>query len=209
MRESLVIQTTKQPRIHKLAMAATFSKFHAAIGHAATQPKYYIDPKNIPSKPASHHCSVCTKSKSMHSTPEPLLQLRATKHFKYLHSDLSNKFSVASIEGSWYYMSIIYNCCCMSWVYFLKKKSNTYIMLLQFFAMIKRQYNASIKMFHNNHGREYIDTNCQKLFTTKGIIWELSPAYVHESNKIVEKFNCTITTMAKNMIMDLNLPKFL
>ena len=100
MRESLVIQMTKQPRTHKLAMAVTFSEFHAVIGHAATQLKYYINPKNVFLKLAGYHCFVCIKSKSMHSMPELLPQLRAIKHFEYLHSDFNSKFSVASIGGN-------------------------------------------------------------------------------------------------------------
>ena len=64
-------------------------------------------------------------------------------------------------------------------------------------------------MFHSDCGEEYIDTNCQKLFATEGIIWEPLPAYIHESNGIAERFNCTIITMARGMVMDFNLLKFL
>lgn len=52
-----------------------------------------------------------------------------------------------------------------------------------------------------NAGGEYVNKNLQAFFKEKGIIYELSPPYSHESNEVPERFNRIIVTMKRAMLL--------
>ncbi|KAI0994197.1 hypothetical protein K3495_g13985, partial [Podosphaera aphanis] len=68
-------------------------------------------------------------------------------------------------------------------------------------------YGVTIKKFFSDNGGEYIDKRVENLMDEFGIVLLKSPAYEHESNGIAERFNRTIVTKARAML--LNFPKFL
>ena len=203
----IVIQT-QDMTTKDVAMAASFTEFHASIGHATTKREHYADPENVPVKPSSFHCTICAKAKSSHSKPAST-EKRASEPFALIHSDLSSKFSTPSLGGSNYYVSFIDDYTRMTWVYFMKNKSDFKEILVRFLAMVLRQYGARIKRFRSDRGGEYIDGYAQDMMKKEGIIWEPSPAYLHESNGVAERFNRTIATMARSLIMSQGLPKYL
>jgi hypothetical protein len=84
----------------------------------------------------------------------------------------------------------------VSWVFFLKRKSDSSITLRVFFNHIERQFGQKIKQIHLDNGGEYISNEFKGFFLTSGVIHELTPPYSPESNGIAECFNQTINTIA-------------
>ena len=66
--------------------------------------------------------------------------------------------------------------------------------------MIERQFETKIKRLRSYGGGEYIPNRLKTYLSSIGIIHDNSPAYSHESNGIAERFNQTITTMARTML---------
>jgi hypothetical protein len=67
---------------------------------------------------------------------------------------------------------------------------------------VETQYSAKIKKLISDNGGEYINTEMTTFLDTKGIIHELSPPYIHESNGLPEHMNCTIVTMVRSMTLN-------
>jgi len=92
----------------------------------------------------------------------------------------------------------------MAWVSFLKQKSDTATAIQTFIATSERQFSTCILCFKSDHGREYINTEMLWFFHRTGIRHEPTPPYSHESNGIPERYNRTIQTMMRAMLLNLD-----
>jgi len=92
----------------------------------------------------------------------------------------------------------------MAWVFFLKQKSDAATAIQTFIAITKRQFNTRILCFKSDHGGEYTNTEMLRFFHCSGIRHELTPPYSHESNSIPERYNRTIQTMMRAMLLNLD-----
>ena len=167
----------------------------------------YLDSYLIPKPPKNFHCSACSLSKSTHQVPSASYK-RAENPFELIHTDLSGKFSIPSIGKRLYYISFIDDKTRYSWIAFLSQQSDTTQRVQSFIAQINRQYNSKIQRFRSDNGGEYIDTALQEYFRNQGIVSEMTPPYSHESAGVAERFNRTITTMMRSMMINMQ-SKFL
>jgi hypothetical protein len=182
---------------------ASYRQWHEAFGHvspASIKPSCYEDGNLIPPTPKNFECDVCITSKSTKRTPAATTS-RASRILKSIHSDLSGKFSVASMGKSLYYISFIDDYSRYAWITFLKNKSDAAKAIKDFVHLRKHQDpEHPILRFRTDNGGEYVNENLKEFFTSEGIIHELTPAYSHESNGVAERFNRTIITMARGML---------
>ncbi|KAI0991999.1 hypothetical protein K3495_g16187, partial [Podosphaera aphanis] len=102
-----------------------------------------------------------------------------------------------------YYITFIDDFSRYAWISFLRNKNDAYQAIRDFVTRIQTQHNLTIKTFFSDNGGEYIDARVQKYFTDNGIHHEKSPPYEHESNGTAERFNRTIVTKARAMLLDL------
>jgi transposase InsO family protein len=207
-----ILDSSSQYAVQQIRNKASFS-FYLEAYNAFCHPgstvmenllKKY--PSTIPSKPETFHCPSCILSKSTHTVPH-FTHKRASKPFDIVHSDLSGKFSTKSLGGNEYYIVFIDDFSRFSWVYFLKKKSDAVNAIKNFTNLIQTQFNTTIKSFRTDNGGEYINSEVESYLADNGIILQNSPPYEHESNGLAERFNRTIVTKARTMLMDH--PKFL
>jgi len=126
---------------------------------------------------------------------------------KLIHTDLSGKFSVPSIGKRNYYITVIDNHTRYSAIVFLTKKSDTSA-IKTFVRQIEKQYDIKIQRFRHDNGGEYVNDELQEYYKSNGIICELTPPYAHESNGIAKRYNRTIATMMRTMMIDIS-SKFL
>lgn len=54
-------------------------------------------------------------------------------------------------EGYQYFLTIVDDCTCLSWVYCLHAKSNVMSIFLNFYLAIQTQFGTQIKHVHSNH----------------------------------------------------------
>ena len=59
----------------------------------------------------------------------------------------------------------------------MKLKSDDIVILKQFFALIKTQFGATVKVFRSDNGREFFNSECHALFQTYGMIYQSSCVY--------------------------------
>ena len=93
----------------------------------------------------------------------------------------------------------------MAWVYFLKTKDEASLAIEHFVNLIQCQFQTTILCFKTDNGGEYVNNRTEAFWTQTGIRHEPIPPYSHESNGIPERFNRTIQTMMRAMLLNLDL----
>ncbi|KAI1004075.1 hypothetical protein K3495_g4137 [Podosphaera aphanis] len=185
---------------------SSYTEFHEALGHPGVttmknSPKLYSSCADLPSPPPNFHCPTREKSKSIHKKPNQTLY-NTTRPFELIHTDLSGKFSVPSLSGKYYYITFIDEHTRYAWVKFLRNKSEASQHMIDFVKYVKTQFKTNIKRWRTDNGREFVNESVHKLFRENGIVHEKSPPYEHERNGNAERFNQTLTTMARSLIMN-------
>lgn len=77
--------------------------------------------------------------------------------------------------------------------------------MVDFVHFVQTQFSAKIKRWRTDNGGEFINQTVSTFFRKKGIVHEKTPPYEHERNGTAERFNQTLTTMARALIMNLGL----
>lgn len=186
------------------SVAESYEFWHSALGHPAPTTlkttDIYEDGSLIPSIPKDFTCSICQLAKSKHSVPKPVTS-KTTQRFELIHSDICGPFPYESLGGSKYFLTLIDDFTRFSKIYFLKTKSQTAPTIQLFITEIERQYDTKVKRLRSDNGGEYVTQELKEFLQSQGIIHEFSPAYSSESNGIAERYNQSIETIARCMMM--------
>ena len=195
------------PESIEYANISTYDFWHAALGHtgqSTLRNTMYEDIPEFPERPAEFHCERCALSKSKHKVPGPASN-RATRKLELIHSDLSGKFPVPSLEGHNYYITFTDDLTRAVWIYFLSRKSDTFAAIKAFITMAERQAGTRVLRLRTDNGGEYTSKELERYLTDQGIVHERTTPYLHESNGMAERVNQTLATMARSMLLDLPL----
>jgi hypothetical protein len=181
-----------------LADNTDYDFWHAVLGHpfkANVNRKLCKDGYLFPDCPSNFTYNPCALSKSKHKVPKPV-ESKSIEVFELIHIDVCGPFQYESYGGSKYCLTVIGDFSHFSWVFFLKRNSDTSITLRAFFNHVARQFSKKIKRNRSDNGGKYISNELTVLFLTSGVIHELIPPYSPESNGIADRFNQTINMIA-------------
>ena len=107
------------------------------------------------------------------------------------------------------YMTFIDDFSRKTWIYFLKKKYEAFMWFRTFKALVENLTGKKIKILRIDNGTEY-ETNEFKNFCREvGIKRETTTVYTPEQNGVAERKNKTNVEVARAMLCDQGLPKFL
>ena len=194
-----IVQTMEQT-----ARLSSYIEWHNAFGHPAPsslKPELYDT--TIPTVPTKFFCKSCSLSKSTKRKPKSTY-IHAKEKLELIHSDLSGKFSVPSYGSYNYYITLIDDKTRYGEVAFLKKKSDSAKAVRNFIIRVQRQTGKKVRRLRSDRGGEYLATDLKEFFNSEGIVHEYSPSHSHESNGVAERYNRTITTMARTMLIGYN-----
>jgi len=181
----------------------TYDFWHQALRHLAPStmdksPHLYSD-ADIPARPSNYVCSSCIKSK-MTRSPGKSTSKKDRKKLDLVHSDLSGPFPVPSYGNSIDYISLIDDATRVTWVRFMKQKSETTKIVKDFVAEMEVQNHKTPAAFRTDNGGEYVTKDLKGSFASKGIIHECSPPYSPESYGVAERLNRTIGESLRAML---------
>ena len=83
--------------------------------------------------------------------------------FDLVHCDLWGPFSVPTIEGYKYFLTIVDDYFRCTWVYLLKSKSETQAPIQQFSIMVESQFDAKLKCLRSDNGAKFITKDFFKI----------------------------------------------
>lgn len=94
----------------------------------------------------------------------------------------------------------------MTWVYFLKHKSEVYSKLLEFYNMVKTQFNVPVKILRIDNGGEYQSSEFRSFFTINGLLYQTACPNTPQQNGVAEQKNRILLEMARAMILESQVP---
>nr|KYP60991.1 Retrovirus-related Pol polyprotein from transposon TNT 1-94 [Cajanus cajan] len=94
----------------------------------------------------------------------------------------------------------------MTWVYFLKTKSEVFGIFKKFKAFVEKQSEKQIKVRRSDRGNEYTSREFDKFCEDEGIERQLTVAYTPQQNGVSERKNRTVMEMARSMLKEKGLP---
>lgn len=129
--------------------------------------------------------------------------------FDLVHADVWGPAPVIGGNGFKYFVTFIDDCTRMTWVYFLKNKSDVVDRFILFFQMIQTQFHTTIKILRSDNGREFVNKTMSEFFQQKGLVHQTSCAYTPEQNGVAERKNRTILEATRALMIESKVPHFL
>jgi hypothetical protein len=101
-----------------------------------------------------------------------------------IHSDVSGSMSVASVQGSSYYVTFIDDFSRKPWIFFMKTKDEVFSRFQKFRAQGDNQIGKKVKVLRLENGREYISNDFKDFYKEAGIKRELTVSYNPQQNGV-------------------------
>lgn len=188
------------------AAFASYDQFHEAFAHShitqAAAKRLYSDGELVPTRPTNFDCDTCRLAKSTRHKPASLPQIKVTKPFEMIYSDLSGKFSVPSLKKSLYFMVFVDAFTRYAWLRFLRRKKQAARAIDRQLTMVETQFSTAVAFFGSDQGGEYAGEEAQTVLAKHGTTHRKTPPYHHEVNGVAERYIRTLATDARAMLRD-------
>ena len=164
--------------------------------------------KDLPNiQVCSEVCEGCQLGKQ-HRLPFPSSATwRANEKLQLVHSDVCGPMKTTSLNGSKYFILFIDDFTRMTWVYFLKQKSEVFSIFKKFKALVEAQSGCFLKKLRTDNGKEYTSAEFNVFCDDLGVEHQLAVRYSPQQNGVAERKNRSVLEMARCMIFEKNLPK--
>ena len=164
--------------------------------------------KDLPNiQVCSEVCEGCQLGKQ-HRLPFPSSATwRANEKLQLVHSDVCGPMKTTSLNGSKYFILFIDDFTRMTWVYFLKQKSEVFSVFKKFKALVEAQSGCFLKKLRTDNGKEYTSAEFNVFCDDLGVEHQLAVRYSPQQNGVAERKNRSVLEMARCMIFEKNLPK--
>ena len=97
------------------------------------------------------NCESCVLAKSHKHSYTPSLT-HSIKPFVLIHSDVWGPASTCDTHGFSYYIMFVDDCTRISWVYFMKHKSEVFDVFVKFYHMILTQFQTQPQILWSDNG---------------------------------------------------------
>lgn len=126
-------------------------------------------------------CNTCHYAKqrklsfsSSHST--------ASRPFSLLHMDIWGPYSISSIHGHRFFLTIVDDNTRFTWIFLMINKSETRMHIVNFINLIETQFNTRVQTIRANNGVEFL---MQNFFNSKGIVHQTTCIETPQQNGVV------------------------
>ena len=124
-------------------------------------------------------CKTCVLAKSHRQSFKPS-NTHMNSIFSLVHFDVWGLAPIVGGNGFRYFVIFVDDCTRMTWVYFLKHKSEVFDRFTSFLKLIQTQFHTTIKTLRSDNGREFVNTTMTNFCKEKRIIHQTSCAYTPE-----------------------------
>lgn len=131
---------------------------------------------------------------------------RAKGLLELIHTDVCGPMRTPSLTNNRYFILFIDDFSRMTWVYFIKEKSEVFGVFKRFKALVEKQSGKHIKALRSDRGKEYNSHEFDKFCEDEGIERQLTVAYTPQQNGVSERKNRTVMEMARSMLKEKGLP---
>ena len=100
--------------------------------------------------------------------------------FSSVHFDVWSPAPFVGGNGFRYFVIFVDECTRMTWIYFLRHKSEVFDKFASFFKLVQTQFHTNIKTLRSDNGREFVNSTMTQFCKEKGVIHQTSCAYTPE-----------------------------
>jgi len=152
-------------------------------------------------------CDACQLGKSQ-KQPFPIDKAwRAKEKLELVHSNICGPMRTLIPTQNRYFILFIDDFSRMTWVYFMRQRSELYCIFKKFKSMVENQSNCKIKKLRSDRGKEYTSSEFEKFLEDEGVHHQLTIPYTPEQNGVSERKNRTVMEMARSMLFEKKMPK--
>lgn len=179
--------------------------WHQRLGHpAASKLQQLSGTLRIPesSLHKSEHCPVCPLAKQKRLSFNSSVTTSVSP-FDLIHLDVWGPFSIESVEGYRYFLTIVDDCTRVTCIYMMRNKNDVLTVFPEFINHVATQYNTHIKVIRSDNAPELSFT---QLVKQHGMIHQFSCAYTPQQNSIVERKHQHILNVARALLFQSKVP---
>jgi hypothetical protein len=148
-------------------------------------------------------CDVCHLAKQKKLSYE-LSTSRASKCFELLHMDIWGPFSVSTLHGHKYFLTIVDDFSRFTWIILLKGKFEVAAKIQTFIHFVENQFESRVKILRSDNGLEF--TSLSTFYASKGIQHQTSCVATPQQNARVERKHQCILNIARALLIQSHLP---
>ena len=179
--------------------------WHQRLGHPSSIVLHKLV-SDIPSLKSFNHevspCSICPLAKQKRIAYVSHNNL-ALHPFDLVHLDVWGPFSIESVEGFKYFLTLVDDCTRTTWVYMLRNKKEVSVVFPEFIKLVSTQFNTKIKSICSDNAPELAFTDLVK---EQGMIHYFSCAYTPQQNSVVERKHQHLLNVASALLFQSNVP---
>jgi transposase InsO family protein len=131
---------------------------------------------------------------------------RAKEVLELVHTDVCGPMKTLSNSQNKYFILFIDDYSRMTWVYFMRQRSEVFSIFKKFKALVEKQSGHSIKVLRSDRGKEYTSSKFEKFCEEEGVERQLTVGYTPQQNGVSERKNQTVMEMAKCMLFEKGIP---
>ena len=116
----------------------------------------------------------------------------SSRPLEIVHTNICGPTRTKNIQGEYYFMLLIDDNSRMTWVTFLKEKSEAFEKFKIFKAMVENETNEKIKCLRFENGGEFTSNEFNDFCEIHGIKRKFSAGDTPQQNGVVERKNRTV-----------------
>ena len=132
---------------------------------------------------------------------------RASVLLELIHTDICGPMKTPSLGSQKYFLIFIDDFSRMTWVYFLKEKSEAFATFNKFKALVEKKKCCSIKIIRSHRRGEYTSRESEEYCKNEGIQKKHTVGYTPQQNCVSKRRNRTFVEMVRNMMNEKRLQK--
>lgn len=181
-------------------------QWHIKLGHL--NPNYmnkFFKINRIPLNcPLDFRCYYCLISKC-NRLPHKQSTIKSKSILELIHTDVSGIIRIKNPLGMRYWIVFIDDFTRMTFLYLMKRKSESFEKFLEFKNHIELQTKVKIKSIRSDNGTEYTDQRFNDFCIKSGIKHEFSIPHHPSSNGVSERKMRTLIESARSLLLSGNL----
>jgi len=179
----------------------TYDVWHRRLGHLSIPVYNLLTAKtSLTAVDRNHHCSICPLSKQQ-CLPFISKNSFSPHCFDIIHADVWGPFRYPTYDDFRYFLTLVDDKSCFTWVYLLKNKSDCIVLNPKFFQYIENHFHVNIKIFRSDNAKEL---SLHDFFTNKGVLHQFSCVERPEQNSVVERKHLHILNIARSLLFQSN-----
>ncbi|KAK2966742.1 hypothetical protein RJ640_001066 [Escallonia rubra] len=156
---------------------------------------------------SSVDCESCHFAKHHRSSLSPRVNKRVESAFELVKSDVWGPCPVLSKSGFRYFVTFVDDFSRMTWIYFMKNRSEVFAHFSAFCAEIKTQFNVHVHILRSDNAKEYMSRSFQNYMNQHGILHQSSCTDTPAQNGVAERKNRHLLETARALLFQMKVPK--